>query len=98
MQKIASTLTMGHKYQKNAELDSITISLLHQNIIDLKLNQVDFQKALVLKEDIIILKEGDIIRLQKALKQKTRAHKLTKIGWVATSIILGITLVSCSIP
>jgi hypothetical protein len=94
MQKIAATLVKGHTYQINAEIDSITISLLQDNVVDLKLINKDLEQISILKENIITLKDSDIQNLQKALKKETKHHRLTKISLIAVSLLLTISLVS----
>lgn len=88
LQKIAAKLVLADKLIQSSRIDSLTIALLQKNIKDHEANRADLEKSLVLKDEIIRLKEEDISTLEKSLKKVNRQKKWLKFGWGASVAVL----------
>ena len=93
--KIANKMVFAQEADSLRKVAEKQVQFLSDQVYALKYalvakqKEVDTEKSIVvLTEDIITGKDGEIGGLRKALKKEGNKLKWTRIGWISTSAIL----------
>ena len=94
---IASTLVEAKACDTLLSIADVKLANRDSVIAEKAYQITQLQKQLSLKDQIIELKDQEIMKLSTALEKSERRRKWLKLGWVSTTVLLGGTLIYLSL-